>query len=89
MRKRDLIKKQKHNKDMNNIKDFMNLSNDEISEHEIPGGYIVDLSSNIEAQKIFKSINPYGNTDIPKHYDFSKEILLTWDDSKQAAKLLF
>lgn len=64
------------------VADFLGLDYANV----IPNGYVdcytINITDNKEAQDIFKKSYPYGNTNIPNKYDFSKPIDIHWNGSK-------
>lgn len=66
--------------------EYFGLNANEVSVHEAPNTYILDLRNNIDAQEKYKVVMPWGNTGTPKKYDFTKSILVFWNGTKiQAA----
>ena len=71
------------------IADFFGLTYEEVHPHQVAGGYAIYINENKNAQEVYKTINPYGNSSRPGLYDFTQENLISWDPDKQTAKVLF
>ena len=80
-------KKPKIDETMEKIKNYFHLKDGEIRP-ELLDVYSIDIKNNEEAQKIYKQRNPFGNTDRPGFYDFTKEILVRWDDYEKKPQIL-
>ena len=64
------------------IADFLKLDYSEVIPTDVPECYVINISNNKEAQEIFKKSYPYGNTSIPKHFDFSNDMQVQWTGTK-------
>ena len=85
MRVKHITPKIKFDKNRQKISEFLNIEYDDIGVHEAPGTYIINIENNKEAQEAYKSRNPFGNSDRPNSFDFSKDILVRWQDNKLQA----
>jgi len=63
------------------IATFLNIEESKVTQIDTEV-YQVDIKDNKDAQKKYKERNPFGNTNIPKYYDFSKPIEVRWDGEK-------
>ena len=60
---------------------YFNIDEADVIPYPVPKTYQLLISNNEEAQKIYKVMtHGFGNTSIPKHYDFDKELLVIWND---------
>ena len=71
------------------IAEFFGLNYEEVQPHQVNGGFAIYINENEAAQSIYKSINPYGNSNRPGEFDFTQENLVRWDDDTKSAKVLF
>lgn len=71
------------------IAEFFGLTYAEVQPHEVVGGYAIHISENVEAQLVYKEMNPYGNSTRPGKFDFTQENLVRWDQDTKMCKVLF
>jgi len=64
------------------IADFLGLDYLAVVPNEAPGSYSINISDNPEAQAKYKESYPYGNTFVPKRFDFSGQIDVQWTGKK-------
>ena len=70
------------------ISEYFCISEDNVTSSSIPNTFIVLLETEISQDK-YKQMNPFGNSLIPKMYDFNQEILVRYDHDEQVPKLVF
>ena len=64
------------------IADFFSIDEKAIMPYPAPETYYIDIKDNIAAQEIYKTIAPYGNTNVPGRYNFKELLLVMWDGEK-------
>jgi hypothetical protein len=82
-----LQKKKRTDENKENIMNYFSLNENEIK-HSMLDVYSVDFSNNEKAQDKYKERNPFGNGKIPGMYDFTKEIMIRWDDFENKPQIL-
>lgn len=60
------------------VADFFGLKVTDVTIEPQPETFSVYLKGEKEAQTQYKKANPWGNTDIPKRYDFNDRLLVRW-----------
>jgi len=85
MRVKHILPKVEIDSDREKISEFLNVDYNDIRIHEAPNTYIINIKDNQEAQEAYKLRNPFGNGVRPNTFDFSKDILVRWQDDKLQA----
>lgn len=80
LRKRNLPTREENGRQ--NVADFFGIAVSEVSVEPQPQTFSIRIAGNEEAQKQYKIANPWGNTSIPKKYDFTGSLLVRWTGSK-------
>ena len=64
------------------VADFFGLPITEVINEIQPDVFSIYIKDNEEAQKKYKEINPWGNTKVPKRFNFSERQLVLWNGKK-------
>ncbi len=85
MRVKDITPITQPDSDRQNIAKFLCIDYNDITPHEAPNTYTVNIAENVDAQKAYKTRNPFGNGRIPNSWNFADDILVRWQENKLQA----
>ena len=81
MRVRNIPKKEEP-KGRQKIAEFFGLDVNEVTIEPQPQTFSIYIAGNDYAKAQYKIANPWGNTSIPKRYDFTERLLVRWTGAK-------
>ena len=85
LRVKDVTAVKAQDTDRESIAEFLCIDYNDITPHESPTTYIVNLSDNVEGQRAYKTRNPFGNGNKPNSWNFADDILVRWQENKLQA----